>query len=728
MRLLFTILLLTLQTGFADLSANPSTANNRNHNDGITPARNVLQRLIGNKVNNIDLQIIPSNNGFDTFEIQAKDGQLSISGSSTTAICYGFNKYLQEACNSMITWSGKNLNIPATWPDYEIKQVTSPYHYRYFLNVVTFGYTTPYWDWTRWEKELDWMALHGVNMPLATVASEVIAERVWLKMGLTKDEIRAFFTAPAHLPWHRMGNLNKWDGPLTDAWQENQLKLQHQIIDRMRELGQEPIAPAFAGFVPEAFMEKHPELKVKRLKWGGFPEEYNAFVLPPDSPFFEKIGKLFIEEWEKEFGKNTYYLSDSFNEMEVPAPKNDNEAKYKLLADYGESIYKSIIAGNPDAIWVTQGWTFGYQHKFWDRDCLQALLSKVPDDKMVIVDLANDYPKWVWHTDQVWKNQDGFYGKKWIFSYVPNFGGKNPLTGDLSLYASYSAEALRSPYRKNLIGFGSAPEGIENNEVIYELLADMGWQEQEMDMSRWIARYCKARYGAYPKPMAEAWEGLQQSVYSSLYSYPRFTWQTVVPDQRRKNRIDTSPAFFKAVESFLECSDELKQSELYRNDAVELSAFYLCAKADEYYKAALKNDSIGQKEARKKDLKQTIKLLLLADRLLESHPSYRLQTWVDYAHHQATTPEEYAHYESNAKRLITTWGGFQSDYAGRVWSGLIRDYYVPRIIMHLSDKKIDISVWEENWIRKPWRSKMRPYSDPVNTAKRLVFETKNKSL
>jgi len=142
----------------------------------------------------------------------------------------------------------------------------------------------------------------------------------------------------------------------------------------------------------------------------------------------------------------------------------------------------------------------------------------------------------------------------------------------------------------------------------------------------------------------------------------------------------------------------------------------------------LKNDSIGQKEARKKDLKQTIKLLLLADRLLDSHPSYRLQTWVDDAHHQATTPEEYAHYESNAKRLITTWGGFQSDYAGRVWSGLIRDYYVPRIIKHLSDKKIDISVWEENWIRKPWRSKMKPYSDPVNTAKRLVFETKNKSL
>lgn len=45
---------------------------------------------------------------------------------------------------------------------------------------------------------------------------------------------------------------------------------------------------------------------------------------------------------------------------------------------------------------------------------------------MIIIDLGNDYPKWVWNTEQTWKVHDGFYGKKWIFSYVPNFGGKTP--------------------------------------------------------------------------------------------------------------------------------------------------------------------------------------------------------------------------------------------------------------------------------------------------------------
>lgn len=711
------ILFLIPYSGFAGVS------DEKRGNDIITPAREVINRLIGVRSDEIVFNVIMPVEGHDTFIIEASDGILKISGSSTVALCYAFNTYLKGACKCMNSWSGNNIDLPAVWPDYKKEQTTTPYQFRYYLNVVTFGYSTPYWDWPRWEKEIDWMALHGINMPLATVASEAIAERVWLKMGLTKEEIRAFFTAPAHLPWHRMGNLNSWDGPFPDSWNTNQVTLQHHIIDRMHYLGFDPIAPAFAGFIPEAFMEKHPELKVKKLKWGGFPDENNAFMLSPDSPFFEEIGKLFIQEWEKEFGKNRYYLSDSFNEMELPVASE--EAKYKLLESYGESIYKSIIAGNPDAVWVTQGWTFGYQYKFWNKKSLQSLLSKVPDNKMIIIDLANDYPKWIWNTDLTWKTHEGFYGKNWIFSYTPNFGGKNPLTGELDMYATYSAEALRSPYRKNLVGFGYAPEGIENNEVIYELLSDMGWSENEIDPDSWLRDYCYARYGAYPDKMKEAWSLLRQSAYGSLYSYTRFLWQTVVPDQRRKSRIDTSDKFMHAVELFLECSDELQNSSLYRNDAIELSALYLSAKADIYYKAALKADSAGENGQARKSLNKCVDLLLNVDRLLESHPSYRLGTWVDYAHRQGTTPEEKIKYEANAKRLITTWGGFQNDYSARIWSGLIRDYYVPRIKMHLNNKDADIRHWEESWIISPWQSSTKPFDDPVKKAGKMVEKLKD---
>lgn len=694
--------------------------------NSITAARGVIERIIGNKAREINLEIIPAGDSLDFYEIEAQNGDLTVRGSSLVAITFGFYQYLKKATHSMVSWSGEHLNLPNEWPDYTLERDTSPYKYRYFLNVVTYGYTMPYWNWERWQKEIDWMALHGVNMPLAVVGSEAIAERVWRKLGLEDKEIKEFFTGPAHLPWHRMGNLNKWDGPLSDSWQNEQIELQHKILDRMRELGFEPVAPAFAGFVPEGFKQKHPDLEVNVLKWGGFPKENNAFVLAPDSPYFEKIGKLFVEEWEKEFGKNKFYLSDSFNEMDVPVPDNNPEKKYDLLAEYGGAIYNSIIAGNPDAVWVTQGWTFGWQDEFWDKKTLQAMLSKVPDDKMVILDLGNEYPEYVWNIPQVWKTHEGFWGKNWVFSYVPNFGGKTPYTGYLDMYASGVTEALNSQYGKNLIGFGSAPEGIENNEVIYELLADMGWADQEIDLDVWIKDYSMARYGGYPEEMKTAWDKLRESVYNSFSPYPRYLWQLVEPDTRRKGEVHDSRQFRDGVENFLAVSEELMHSELYRNDAIEMTALYLGNIADEYYEEALAAKASNKEIVMKRAGEKTIEILENIDRLLESHPTHRLEPWIESARFHGKTDEEMDFYESNAKRLITTWGGVQEDYAARIWSGLIRDYYIPRIKIHLFQEGKEINDWEEGWINKTGvATEVAPFESPVLKAKELIAKYSN---
>lgn len=490
----------------------------------------------------------------------------------------------------------------------------------------------------------------------------------------------------------------------------------------MRLLGMHPITPAFAGFVPEGFVKLHPEVRVKHFEWGGFDKSLNAYMLPPDSPYFLQIGKLFIEEWEKEFGKNTYYLSDSFNEMELPVSPDDTDGKHRLLSKYGEAIYQSIVAGNPDAVWITQGWTFGYQHRFWDKESLQALLERVPNDKLIIVDLANDYPKWVWKTEQTWKTHKGFYGKRWILSYVPNFGGKTLLTGDLNLYASCSAEALAHPDKGRLIGFGSAPEGLENNEVVYELLADMGWQNQPIDLDHWLIEYCRSRYGSCPNAMQKAWKGLCRSVYSSLYSYPRFTWQTVIPDTLRKSKYDFNDTYFRAVEDFLSCTPQLKDHPLYRSDALLFAAQYIGAKADNLYRKALQAKAAGNRARAKQLVDKVIQLLLQADKLLASHPTDRLSRWVDAARTAAATPQERMQYEMDAKRLITSWGGIQQDYAARYWSGLIKTYYVPRIkLFFAGSKKKELNNWEENWLKQPYNGDTeKPFNDPLATAQQLI--------
>lgn len=681
-------------------------------------AYDVITRNVG-PVDNLTLEIVDKEDGRDCYEISASEGRLLIKGSSPSALCYAFNKYLRNACGSMVSWGGQHLDIPVQWPDFNETSV-SPYQFRYFLNVCTFGYTAPYWDWDRWSQELDWMVLHGVNMPLASVASEAIARRVWVQLGLSEEEADAFFTGAAYLPWHRMGNINAFNGPLTKEWHDGQIELQHKILERMRELGMEPVAPAFAGFVPPAFMDKHPEVKANQLEWGGFDKEFNACVLAPDSPYFSEIGKLFIQEWEKEFGKAKYWLSDSFNEMKLPVDKDDVQGKHELLAQYGEAICNSILAGDPDAVWVTQGWTFGYQHDFWDKESMKALLSRVPNDKLVIVDLGNDYPKWVWKTEQTWKVHEGFYGKQWIYSYVPNFGGKVLPTGDLDMYASGSVEALNSEWSSGLIGFGSAPEGLENNEVVYELLADMGWQAEKLDLDQWLEDYCQARYGYCDENVMAAWRLLHGSVYSSLYSYPRFTWQTVVPDQRRKSLHDIDDDFGRAVKYLLKAADSCAESQLYVNDIVEFASLWLGELADRHYEKALSLRGTADGAV---ELSAAIDLLTVADRLLASHPNHLLSRWVGDA--RAWGEGQMAdHFEADAKRLVTTWGGWQEDYAARFWSGLIRDYYIPRIEIWFSDKAETLDAWEESWIMTPWADAQVEYDNPVAAAAEAVSNAK----
>ena len=177
----------------------------------------------------------------------------------------------------------------------------------------------------------------------------------------------------------------------------------------MRELGIEPIVPAFAGFVPASLARVYPNEKFIRMKpWSGFTEEYVSTILDPQSKLYTEIGRRFIREWEREFGDAQFFLADSFNEMQVPVPE-DRAERLETLARFGQAVYDSIIAGDESAIWVMQGWLFSNAQDFWDKGSVEALLSRVPSDRMVILDLATNYA-------ETWRMHNAFFDKRWIFS------------------------------------------------------------------------------------------------------------------------------------------------------------------------------------------------------------------------------------------------------------------------------------------------------------------------
>ena len=628
---------------------------------GAHAAAGVIERYAGSGAR-VVWETLPGG-GEHEFEVAEQGGRLIVRGNTPVAQCRGFYSAVRESGRGICSWSGRRF-APGSWPAGMQLRGRSPFPLRYYLNVVTFGYTTAFWDWNRWEQEIDWMALHGINAPLALTAQEAIMARVYRRMGLSEEEIAHSFTGPAHLPWLRMGNISGTDAPLPASWHDDQVALQHRILSRMRELGMQPICPGFSGVVSAAWVRRHPQAEVLQLHWGG-QKRFETYLLQAQSPEFARMQKMFVEEWEREFGSCTHYLIDSFNEMPVPEELD--------LAAYGEAVHRSLQAAHPGAVWVMQGWMFGYQRHIWSAARLQELLSRIPDESMLLLDLAADYTHLLWKQPANSAFYNGFFGKPWVLSYIPNMGGKTACTGVLEFYACHHASILNAPAHQRPVGFGFAPEGLENNEVIYELLSDAAWKPQGIELLPWLENYSRCRYGSCLPGIMSYWQAMLRGPYGSFTDHPRYAWQG--RSGRVRNTVCTRE-LLPALRHLAACYDELSHNPLYLADLREIGALWLGS------------------------LKPTPDFWLM-DALLAGHPLHRLERWLAMARAHGTTPEEADYYECSARRIITTWGPGVEDYAAKLWSGLIRDYYAPRYQMEQDGATpCQMEAWENNWVEQ----------------------------
>lgn len=694
-------------------------------------ARGVITRTLGYNPRNVIIEVTgPLNDSTEYYTTQVRRGKLTVKASSTVAACRGFYDYVKENHYGVVTWTVNNIKLPRRLPDQELKTVVTPFIHRQYMNVCTFGYTMPYWKFDTWEKELDWMALHGIDMPLSPIGSEAIFARVWRKLGLTEEEIGDFVTAPAHFPWFRMGNMTKLDGHLSQAYYDQTIELEHQIIDRMTELGMTPIYNAFAGFVPEGIKRVFPDVNLIDSGWQSGPLYVSKFI-SPESDVFQLIAKEYIAEWEKEFGKGEFYLADSFNEMKVPFAKKGTQERFDQIASYGKHLYNSIVSANPDATWVLQGWMFGYQRHIWDPESIRALFSEVPDEKLLLLDLSVDFNYDIWESEYTWNYAKGIYGKKWIYSTTPNFGGRTCPIGDIEFYLNGHLNALNSPNKGNLIGLGSAPEGVESNEVLYEAIYDAAWNFEKRDVMQWLEDYSLARYGEYPDALKTYWTKMLQSSYGMCSSRAEYRIQQQ-PIYLLGGRYNVTPTHFEGLEAFIAAADQLKDNVDYMKDLALNAGFYAFGKAEllasEIHRAYLCGDKerAAELEVRFEDL------MLRADRFFESNPVTRLERWVEFARQWGVDEAEADKYEMDARRLITIWGpGHQhdglNDYGCRMWSGVIRDYYLPRWKHFFEAKKIgvpfDFDQWEYKFSEEmKGVSPVQPYEDLVAAAQQLVAD------
>lgn len=224
----------------------------------------------GTSVGRIVFKEIPSKTDF--FEISGSGNKVVIEGNNAVSMATGLNWYLKYVAGIHISWNNLTQPLPEVLPlpDKAIRRQASVPH-RYYLNYCTFSYSMPFWDEDRWMKEIDWMALHGINMPLSLTGVEAVWRNLLRKLGYSDEEIGEFVSGPAFFAWWQMNNLEGWGGPLPAEWYDNQAELQKKIVARMKELGIDPVLPGYAGMVPRNIGDKLGYKIDDPGKWCGFP-------------------------------------------------------------------------------------------------------------------------------------------------------------------------------------------------------------------------------------------------------------------------------------------------------------------------------------------------------------------------------------------------------------------------------------------------------------------------
>lgn len=153
----------------------------------------LIKRVVPGYEKNFIVQPLSENEAKDVFEVEGAKGKIVLRGNNGIAVASALYYYLTEYAHCQITWNGTNLNLPIKLPiPAQRVHKTTPYQYRYYLNYCTYSYSMSWWDWKRWEKEIDWMALHGINMPLAITGQEYVWDKVYKGMGFSSKDMQDF--------------------------------------------------------------------------------------------------------------------------------------------------------------------------------------------------------------------------------------------------------------------------------------------------------------------------------------------------------------------------------------------------------------------------------------------------------------------------------------------------------------------------------------------------------
>ena len=679
----------------------------------------LLNRIGGNGAADKFEIVIDANlaeNSKDVFIITSQNSKPCIKGNTQLSVATGINWYLNHYAHINLTWNNLTTDLSQVTlpvPSSEEKHVSSA-AYRYDFNTCTFSYSMAFWTWERWQQEIDWMALHGINAPLNLVGLDVVTRKFLRELGVSESDINAYIAGPGFIAWFAMNNLEGWGGTINssstgvnmngnpDWWYTRQEQLCRNMLQRMRELGMQPVIPGFSGQVPNCIVNYSINGfssgdVVNNGTWaGGYTR---PDILKPNTTSYQTFAAVYYKHLHEVMGVSELYSIDPFHEGSLPGGVTNATCYPNIMAEIDKHFGK-VEQSVKDSYKVTKSpsWIIQYWQGVPQSGAFTAMKNAGYTNRFIGLDLFADNI----YADNAAKWRTNYYDTcPYIYCMLHNFGGRSGLHGRLETTMDGYFQALAK--NNNCQGIGATPEGTETNPILYDMLFELPWMSSNPGADAWLAEYAHSRYGVDSKtaPAAlEALKNLKKSVWDCrvnqqgtseavILARPNWTINSVSSWSTSAIYWDTQDVLLAAdqlysVKDLVTANGGQDGIANYNYDFIDVVRQAMVDYAAQLL--PLINAARGIVAEYTRLYQLYLQLMLDLDTMLSYDENFKLERWTSLARNIAdevagTTENDRNWLEWNARTQVTVWSKGNTDlhdYSNRCWAGLIKDFHYKR--------------------------------------------------
>lgn len=451
----------------------------------------LVNRITPKIADKFKFEVIDDDNGHDVCEFYGEDGKIVIRGNNNVALAHAYGNYIEQYCNTYITHCGSDMIDVSLAPlPREHFKKTILHNKRVYLDYITSSNSTWMWNWKRWEKEIDFMAMQGINMALNIVGNDAILYNTLVRIGLSERSAAYFVSGPAFYAWQITGKIDMYIPRNDFTSYDEQLTLAKKIFNRMNELDISPILSSFNGQISKKIIKLFGKVKnYKNEQWADFPTTYKTDIL---DNCFKKIFSEYMFFQEENIGKADYYMCNYLCNF------NAKTGKPKYMRSIGSEFDRlmnfCVDSDHPCVVFPSDG---------YNRFFLEGI-SKC--DKLVL-DL-----------DGSQHDVTNFFdGNDCVIGNSHNNSSHISLRGDVH-------KLVKNEYLKiykehdNVKGVGFFPELLEQNPFYHELMFKIMTCSGKQNLSDFIKDYSVGRYGEENENIIEAYNILIRTCYSEKNS------------------------------------------------------------------------------------------------------------------------------------------------------------------------------------------------------------------